>query len=50
MPNDNGGLTVIVLYVTEVEKMVGTKARHQNCRVTVFEMSVDKLIPVFTAD
>jgi len=36
------------LHIGDIDKLVGTKARHPVCRVSIFEIVDSKLIPQFS--
>ncbi len=48
--SENGGMQIVVLHVTEVDKMVGTKARHPTCVVSVLEVQGESVNLTFKAD
>ena len=41
---------LIVLHMGDIDKLVGTTARHPVCKITMFEMSNQKLTPLLTID
>lgn len=47
--NDTGNETLYVLHAGDIDKLVGTKARHPVCRLSVFaihEKKLEKLIAI----
>lgn len=42
--------SVVVLHSGDLDKLVGTKARHPVCRLGLFEMQGHKLVPVGSVD